>query len=126
MRLDTQPWWEQALADLRSAEILLAAGQFYGASFFAQQCAEKALKALYIEQKSSMPPRTHDLELLASQVGALATLQAELTVLTPIFDIARYPDAIGAAPPALAIGEAEAQNHFEAAERILAWIGNQL
>ena len=50
MRVDTEPWWRQAEADLTSAEILLNGGQWYGASWFAQQAAEKALKALHLER----------------------------------------------------------------------------
>jgi HEPN domain-containing protein len=125
MRADTQQWWDQAQADLHSADVLLASGQFYAVSFFAQQAAEKALKALYLEQRGRIPPRTHDLEFLASEVGALTTLMTELGVLTPAFDSARYPDGSGIAP-VHAIGHMDAQDHFDAAERIVTWIGSQL
>ncbi|MGH2586324.1 MAG: HEPN domain-containing protein [Dehalococcoidia bacterium] len=125
MRADTQQWWDQAQADLRSAQVLLTAGQFYGVSFFAQQAAEKALKALYVERRGHIPPRTHDLEFLAFEVVALTTLQTELGVLAPVFDAARYPDNGGIAP-VHAIGHIEAQDHFDAAERIVTWIGGQL
>jgi len=64
MRQDTEPWWRQAEADLKSGEIMLAGGQWYAASWFAQQAAEKALKALHIEQRGQLAPRIHDLERL--------------------------------------------------------------
>lgn len=126
MRADTQQWWDQAQADLRSARLLLTTSQmFYAVSFFAQQAAEKALKALYVEQRGRMPSRTHDLEFLASEVGALNVLMTELGVLTPVFDRARYPDSSGIAP-VHAIGHVDAEDHFDAAGRIVTWIGSQL
>jgi HEPN domain-containing protein len=121
MRADTQEWWDQAKADLRSARVLMSAGQFYAVSFFSQQAAEKALKALFVEQQGRLPPRTHDLVFLANQVRALATLSTELGLLAPVFDVARYPDSSGAAPVHV-IGLADAQAHLDAAERIVEWI----
>jgi len=49
MRPDTQQWWEQAQADLRTSSALLAIGEFFAVSFHAHEAVEKALKALYIE-----------------------------------------------------------------------------
>jgi len=126
MRADTEQWWEQARADLVSARGLLAIGQFYAVSLFAQQAAEKAIKALLIEQRGgTLPRRSHDLEFLASEAGVLAPLQADLTTLAPVFEMARYPDHSGLAP-ANRIGHGDAQNHLDAAERIVAWIGGRL
>lgn len=41
-------WFLQTEADLDSAEYNLAGGKYYAAVIFAQQAAEKALKAVYI------------------------------------------------------------------------------
>ncbi|WP_204327927.1 HEPN domain-containing protein, partial [Proteus mirabilis] len=43
--------WEQALEDLKTAEVLVEVKRYYASVFFSQQAAEKALKALYIEVK---------------------------------------------------------------------------
>ncbi len=126
MRPDTQQWWEQAQADLRSARALLQIGEFYATSFHAQQSAEKALKALLIEQHGgTLPHRTHDLEFLAVDAGILADLRRDLATLAPVFEMARYPDATGIAP-VNRISQADAERHLDAAERTVTWIANRL
>jgi uncharacterized protein len=78
VRPETQPWWRQAQADLQTAEITLQAGQCYAVSWFAQQAAEKALKALYLERHGQLAPRTHDLGYFAVEL-AVPTLDPALT-----------------------------------------------
>ncbi len=48
MRAEVVPWWEQAQANLATARVNAAAGIHYAASWFAQQAAKLAVKALYI------------------------------------------------------------------------------
>ena len=98
MRSDTFPWWRQAEADLTSGEFMLVHARWYAASWFAQQAAEKALKALWIEQTTRDPVRTHDVRLLGRSVNAPQHVEQDLTVLFPIFGLTRYPDALGSAP----------------------------
>lgn len=125
MRHDTEQWWQQAQADLASARILLSARRYDGVSWFAQQAAEKGLKALLIERRAGqLPRRTHDLEFLAAELGAYAVLQADVSALTSIFEQARYPDITGVAP-VNSVTESDAQGHLTAAVRILEWIDNQ-
>lgn len=125
MRPDTAAWWRQAQADMRSAEVLFAAGQYYGASFFAQQAAEKALKAILVErQNGRQPPRTHDLVFLGQQVLIAPALQPQLTLLFPVFGLARYP--MGTTGPVDAIGEQLARSHVAAATQVVAWTAHQL
>lgn len=121
MRPDTEPWWRQAEADLETAELTLGGGQWYAASWFAQQAAEKALKALTLEQTATDPPRTHDLRLLGRLVGATSAIEQDLTLLYPIFSLSRYPDAHSVAPID-AIGQVDATQHVDAARRVLRWI----
>ncbi|MBI2886275.1 MAG: HEPN domain-containing protein [Chloroflexi bacterium] len=56
----------QSQEDLESAEATLEIGRYYVSSLLAQQAAEKALKALFIQRKRSLPPRTHYLEELGT------------------------------------------------------------
>ena len=66
----TLEWIEKAEADLLSAlrEYRARKNPNYDAAcFFSQQCVEKYLKAALIEV-SLMPPRTHDLGLLLTQL----------------------------------------------------------
>jgi HEPN domain-containing protein len=111
---------------LESAEILLLNGKYYMVSWSAQQSAEKALKALYIEQRSGrLPPRTHDLEFLALEVAAPTLLQADLDLLIPAFDLARYPDDQDIVPVD-AIAEPDAVAHLAAARNVIRWVEGQL
>ncbi|MCC7367780.1 MAG: HEPN domain-containing protein [Chloroflexi bacterium] len=121
MRPDTLAWWRQAEADLHSGDIMLANGQWYAASWFAQQATEKALKALFIERTTDLAPRTHDLEYLGTLVGAPASVDADLQILNPTFDESRYPDNYGV-PPVDAVSSTEATMHIEACRRVLGWV----
>ncbi len=97
MRAETEPWWHQAEADLRAAEALFPVGEYHAVSWHAQQAAEKALKALIVERSRSnrpgnLPPRTHDLRYLGRRVGVPASIRADLALLFPLSQTARYPD----------------------------------
>ena len=120
MRSDTEPWWQQAQADATCATVLLTAGHFYAVSFFAQQAAEKALKAVLLERRSGQqPPRTHDLRYLGTQTAAPARLQMYLSTLNPAFQLARYP--VGGKAPVNTITEQDAHAHLAAADEVLRW-----
>ena len=127
MRPAAEPWWRQVQADLDSAEVLLQGGRSYAASWYARQAAELGVKALYIEQRAvgAAPPRTHDLQFLGRAVGAPAAVQLDLSILGPVFGVARYPDA-AARPPIDMIGRTDSIAHVDAARSVLAWIGLQL
>jgi len=125
MRPETIPWWRQAEADLETAELTLRGGQFYAASWFAQQAAEKALKALYFERHGRLAPRSHDLEYLGRQLGVPQVVDADLTALNPTFDQTRYPDDYGV-PPVDAIGETDATGHVALARSVLQWVQQHL
>jgi HEPN domain-containing protein len=116
-----EPWWRQAEADLRTAEVSWQAGLYYAVSWFAQQAAEKGLKALYVEQHQRVPPYTHDLKLLAGLVTAPPSVETDIIALVPAFDMARYPDAMGRAPVD-AVTAGDASTHLAIAQRTLQWI----
>lgn len=50
---DARIWTNYAESDLRAASALLESGEFFPRQvcFLAQQCAEKAIKAIQIKQK---------------------------------------------------------------------------
>ena len=124
MRAEAEPWWRQAEADLRTAELALAGGQYYAGSWFAQQAAEKELKALFIERHGQLAPRTHDLRFLGARLRVPRDVQTDLDILNPTFDMARYPDPLETARVD-AIGLDDATEHVDAARRTLAWISSQ-
>lgn len=126
MRSEAVPWWEQAQADLETARVTDAAARHYATSLFAQQAAEKALKALYIEQQGALAPRTHDLIQLGTTLGAPPNVQADLVTLNPAFDMVRYPSQRSTQAPVNVVDAVIAKEHFEAAERVLGWVQAQI
>lgn len=126
MRPEVVPWWEQAQANLNAARVNQAASIHFAASWFAQQAAELALKALYIEQHGALAPKTHNLVFLGGQVAVPPVVEADLTTLNPTFDLVRYPAAASMVPPVHLIDQATAARDVDAAERVLAWIATEL
>lgn len=69
MRVEASRWWRRAVDDLETARVTLGARRWAPTVFFAQQAAEKALKAVWLERTGEAPPRTHDLVRLAEMTG---------------------------------------------------------
>lgn len=117
VRVEAERLLLQAQEDLASARVLFQGARFYAAAFFAQQTAEKALKALYIERFLKLP-RTHDLIELAEALGAETGLLEQARLLTPDYLLTRYPDAAGTVPARL-YRQDEARDRLKAAKEIL-------
>lgn len=126
MRHDAEPWWRQAVADLDTARVTLDGGRFYAAVWFVQQAVEKVLKALYLEQRGVLAPRTHNLNFLGTEVGAPAGLVSDLRELNPAFDLSRYPDPTTGDAPVDSVGRQAAEQHLAGGERVLRWIASAL
>lgn len=121
MREEVRRLWLQALEDLRTSEILLEVGRYYASVFFAQQAAEKALKAAYMHLKEEPPPRTHNLlELLEDLNVSREDLVDAAMDLTPEYTITRYPDAAGGVPASL-YNSRIAREHLEKAKLIVSF-----
>lgn len=125
MRPETEGWWRQAETDLRAGEWNLEGGFYYMAAWAAQQAAEKAMKALWLEIHGLTPPRTHDIQALGEDLQPPESVVADLEILVPAFDRARYPDARGV-PPTDLLGATDAHEYLSAAQRILEWIATRL
>lgn len=97
---DIQQWLRVAESDMTSAEVLHCAGQQLNAIFHLQQAVEKTLKALYIKQNSTMPPRLHNLPELAKGCGLQLTKEQMrlLEDLTTAYIDSRYPEHWGVTP----------------------------
>jgi len=120
-----QVWLKQGDDELEKARILYEHDKYDGAAVFAQQAAEKFLKALYIARFQAMPPRTHDIQFLAIALGAPSDLAAIGRPLTEDYFRARYPDLAGAAP--YEVFDADiAQERINQAEQIRNWVRQQL
>jgi len=123
---DIQPWLRYAESDMVSAEALIRAGQELNAIFHLQQAAEKTLKALYIKQKSSMPPRVHDLHKLAEECRLGLSRQQKLLLddLTRSYTGSRYPESWEQPPED--ITPEEAQQLMALTREFLQWLRQQL
>ena len=98
-------WLSFAQEDLKAAEILLEESIYSQSCFHAQQCVEKALKALVIHHQGHMPPRIHMtvdlLSLLPSEWFADMEIDS-LGKLNDYYITTRYPDVLpGDLPEAL-------------------------
>jgi HEPN domain-containing protein len=117
-------WWlRTALGDLQTAQVLLTNGSLppRGSAQFAQQAAEKALKAA-IASTGTEPARTHDLVYLALHCSG--EFQRDLgpidvVVLSAVLAASRYPGRADAP-----ITHADATGWVADAERIVALVAS--
>ena len=101
MKKSTQSWLNLAQEDLIVLESIhnneLATG---AASFHAQQCVEKSLKAV-LEEYAPRVPKIHDLNKLFHEVSNFLSIEFdEITVekLNSLYIESRYPGAFGFLP----------------------------
>ncbi len=127
MRNITEAWVADAREHWESAQLLSENGKYRQACYHAQQCAEKALKALILE-KGRKPARTHDiLDLLhaARSEGWEVEMSTDDAVLLNSIYRGRYPSDEGLLPH----GEPrmdDAQRAVKAAGTILAYVTDLL
>jgi len=121
-RREARRWLRQAGDDLEAARVMLDAGKYPQAAFFAQQAGEKALKAVWLFLDAD--PWGNSLGRLVREMpeGAKARfaplLEAALA-LDKLYIPTRYPDALAELTPAEAYTQAEARAALAQAEAIL-------
>ena len=117
-------WLRRARSDLQLGRLALRSKGVLpeDACFHAQQCAEKALKALLLQRGIDFP-RTHAIEvlldLLKTQGGDIPTGVDEAFALSEYAVQTRYP---GEWEP---VTKAEARRAIEMAALVLAWVEGQ-
>ena len=124
MRTETERWLRYAREDLVTVQAMLAAARWAPASFHAQQAAEKALKALYIDRAGRESPRTHDLVRLGQDVQLPKEWEGEVEALSRAYLVSRYPDE--SASDDSPFGRDRSNEYLEMAERIVAWVEKKL
>ena len=124
-KLDVDRWLAQAAADIDTAHLLIGANRAYAAVLFAQQAAEKALKALLIAQTNDAPLKIHDLVGLGDRVRVPAQLAEQLEGLSSTYLIARYPDA-SESIPADEFSTDDAVKFLAIAEEVMTWVKRQI
>ena len=118
-------WMERAHSDLALARVAITTPDVLreDACFHAQQCAEKALKALLVRRRIPFP-RTHVVELLLDLLKRSGVIVPpdvdEAVILTQYAVQARYP---GDWEP---ITLTEAESALDLAARVHAWVREQL
>jgi HEPN domain-containing protein len=125
MRPETQAWWKQGLADIQTAKVNLKAEKFYAAAFFAQQAAEKALKAVFLESLKRTPPALHNLYELGKSVRAPANILETCRDISPAYTLARYPSASTGSPSEF-YTEKNAKEAVDKSSKVIAWVKRSL
>lgn len=101
MRRETEWWIAQAEKELQTAKKNLEIGEYYAAAFFSHQCAEAAIKALFIAKKKELP-EIHSLvqllEGIQNDVDVPIEFMSKARYLNPHYIITRYPEAAGSIP----------------------------
>ena len=69
MAKDPQEWLRQADYDMDTAEYMLSGGRYFYAVFMCHLSIEKALKGLFHDRLSVIPPKTHNLIYLLNKSG---------------------------------------------------------
>ena len=118
-------WLERAHSDLQLGRVALRTRGVLPADacFHAQQCAEKALKALLLHRKIAFP-KTHVIEVLLDLIKTSGLpIPGEVDESFELSDYAvqtRYP---GEWEP---VTKADAQHALERAALVLAWVEGQI
>ncbi|ACP48889.1 HEPN domain protein [Sulfolobus islandicus Y.N.15.51] len=128
MREEAEKWLRQALEDLATAKDTITTGHYYASAFWAEQAAEKALKALLIA--GGKIERTHDLnellEIIKEEIGlSVEEIRSEIIKLTLHYTISRYPDAANTIPYSLYSKE-DAEELVKKAEKVIEWVKRNL
>ena len=120
MLRDTENNWAQARADMATAVTLRDAGVYYASVFFAQQAAEKALRAASLESLHRNP-KGHNLITMADALQAPLEIMNASAELNADFLNTRSPEACDGLPCQIYRKE-DAALHLREAEKIVNWV----
>ena len=119
-RATAQNNWAQAKSDLATANTLREAGIYYAAVFFAQQTAEKALRAGCIV-RLQRNPRGHNLLDSANCLHAPLEIMNAAAELNADFLLSRSVETAEGVPAQM-YDRASAERHVAAAQAIFDWV----
>jgi HEPN domain-containing protein len=121
-------WLELAEYDLETAKVMLDSGRYLYVGFMCHQIIEKALKACFASRINTLPPYTHNLDLLAEKTGLDKLLSNEqmnlISNLGPLNIECRYP----ADKEVLAkqLNKVNSNKIYNETEALFQWIKQQL
>ncbi|MGO8672469.1 MAG: HEPN domain-containing protein [Capsulimonadaceae bacterium] len=119
-RQTAQNNWAQARSDQATALTLCDAGIYYAAVFFAQQAAEKALRAACIVRLQKNP-RGHNIIHSANALHAPLDVMNAAAELNSDFLTSRTVEAAEGVPSQM-YDHAAAATHLGAANEIVEWV----
>ncbi|HLC32446.1 MAG TPA: HEPN domain-containing protein [Candidatus Nanoarchaeia archaeon] len=125
MRQDVQIWWLQSEDDFDAAEYNFKGGKFFLAAFMSQQAVEKALKALFLQEKKGVVPQSHSLVYLSNETGVPHKFTSFLRELTPKFIDTRYPDAAVDLPSRI-YDQKNTEKFLVGAKEVISWVKTRL
>ena len=128
-RANANRWLAAARDDLDSARYLASGGRHAPACFFAQQAAEKAIKALHYGQgaRSVIGHNVRVLvEKLSPRIATLDALADAARELDLFYVPTRYPNGLDSGTPADAFSAAQSSRALELAARFLDAAGTTL
>ena len=119
VRKQIQYWKDTSQEDLQAAKTLLEKGHFRHALFFAHLAIEKTLKAHVTRKTCEVPPKIHNLTLLAEKAAlSLEPWQRDFLLAFDAHQLeGRYPDMV---PEPM--DRSEAQEELASAERTHQWL----
>jgi len=87
-----------ALAEFETAKAMLKSGRYRYVAFICQQCIEKTLKAIFVQEYREIPPYTHNLIVLAKKLSCANEImqihRGFLERLNAFYIESRYAEAI--------------------------------
>ena len=121
-------WLRMAERDLGLAELGAASGFHEGAAFHAQQCAEKAVKALVQSLHGSV--RGHAITEIVRQLPTSVSVPAEILnaaqQLDKVYVISRYPNGFASGNPSDYFNGKDSRELMAYAKQILEWCRSQI
>jgi HEPN domain-containing protein len=119
-RSTAQNNWSQAKSDLATSVTLFDAGIYYAAVFFAQQAAEKALRAACIERLQKNP-RGHNIIQTANALHAPLHIMNAAAELNADFMTARSVESAQGVPAQM-YDRDTAERHVDAGRSVIEWV----
>lgn len=128
MRSEVKVWWQQAKADICTAEANIREKRYYASVFFCQQAVEKELKAYFLKKtRNPQSPEmfSNSLIYLAKTCHLPEKFHSFLRDLTSEYVNTRYPSA-AEEPPEVLYDRTIASRTLASAKEVVKWIDKHL
>ena len=128
MEKNVKYWLDISEYDLETAEAMLEKARFLYVGFMCHQTIEKIVKAYYQQELKQLPPKTHNIILLAQQSNLYDNFsdaqKAFIEVLQPLNIEARYPDYRERL--LLSLNQDKCKNILQKTRELFKWIKEKL